>query len=220
MYSMHGRSSDHQAHLVSSPQHGHQFSAYKQVEGDGDKSTNVNGSIKWMSSKMRLMRKMMNSNCSSTSNPQQHDGEDNNTSSNNIVRVCAACNTTKTPLWRSGPLGPKSLCNACGIRQRKARRAMAATANGLVLDDDNNASSMRSHKVQHKEKKTGATQYKKKCNKLSTSTSHQHSNTTNLCFEEFFLSFNKNSHFRRVLPQEEEQAAILLMALSCGLLHS
>ena len=23
------------------------------------------------------------------------------------VRVCADCNTTKTPLWRSGPRGPK-----------------------------------------------------------------------------------------------------------------
>ncbi|OEL22995.1 hypothetical protein BAE44_0015987 [Dichanthelium oligosanthes] len=45
-----------------------------------------------------------------------------------VVRVCSDCNTTKTPLWRSGPCGPKSLCNACGIRQRKARRAMAAAA--------------------------------------------------------------------------------------------
>lgn len=45
-----------------------------------------------------------------------------------VVRVCSDCSTTKTPLWRSGPCGPKSLCNACGIRQRKARRAMAAAA--------------------------------------------------------------------------------------------
>ncbi|GJN38684.1 hypothetical protein PR202_gb27749 [Eleusine coracana subsp. coracana] len=45
-----------------------------------------------------------------------------------VIRVCSDCNTTKTPLWRSGPCGPKSLCNACGIRQRKARRAMMASA--------------------------------------------------------------------------------------------
>ncbi|KAG9137464.1 hypothetical protein Leryth_019888 [Lithospermum erythrorhizon] len=38
------------------------------------------------------------------------------------------CNTTKTPLWRSGPKGPKSLCNACGIRQRKARRAPGSSS--------------------------------------------------------------------------------------------
>ncbi|KAG8075452.1 hypothetical protein GUJ93_ZPchr0006g41282 [Zizania palustris] len=44
-----------------------------------------------------------------------------------VIRVCSDCNTTKTPLWRSGPCGPKSLCNACGIRQRKAQRAMMAS---------------------------------------------------------------------------------------------
>ncbi|CAI9768932.1 unnamed protein product [Fraxinus pennsylvanica] len=38
-----------------------------------------------------------------------------------IKRICADCKTTKTPLWRSGPSGPKTLCNACGIRQRKKR---------------------------------------------------------------------------------------------------
>ncbi|XP_008787687.1 GATA transcription factor 16-like [Phoenix dactylifera] len=38
-------------------------------------------------------------------------------------RVCAECRTSQTPLWRSGPNGPKSLCNACGIRYRKRRKA-------------------------------------------------------------------------------------------------
>ena len=31
-------------------------------------------------------------------------------------KVCANCRTSKTPLWRNGPLGPKTLCNACGVR--------------------------------------------------------------------------------------------------------
>ncbi|PWA66191.1 GATA transcription factor 17 [Artemisia annua] len=34
-------------------------------------------------------------------------------------KVCTDCNTAKTPLWRAGPAGPKSLCNACGIRFKK-----------------------------------------------------------------------------------------------------
>jgi len=33
-------------------------------------------------------------------------------------KVCANCRTQKTPLWRNGPLGPKTLCNACGVRYK------------------------------------------------------------------------------------------------------
>ncbi|KAL6621307.1 hypothetical protein ACP70R_033739 [Stipagrostis hirtigluma subsp. patula] len=35
---------------------------------------------------------------------------------------CVECRATTTPMWRSGPTGPRSLCNACGIRYRKKRR--------------------------------------------------------------------------------------------------
>ncbi|GBG90767.1 hypothetical protein CBR_g51273 [Chara braunii] len=41
------------------------------------------------------------------------------------ARVCVECGTMKTPLWRNGPRGPKSLCNACGIRFKKERKALA-----------------------------------------------------------------------------------------------
>lgn len=34
------------------------------------------------------------------------------------VRSCSHCRTVKTPLWRNGPDGPKSLCNACGVRHK------------------------------------------------------------------------------------------------------
>jgi hypothetical protein len=30
------------------------------------------------------------------------------------VRSCLQCGATKTPQWREGPHGPKTLCNACG----------------------------------------------------------------------------------------------------------
>ncbi|KAJ9564425.1 hypothetical protein OSB04_000391 [Centaurea solstitialis] len=45
-----------------------------------------------------------------------------------VARRCANCDTTSTPLWRNGPRGPKSLCNACGIRYKKEERRTAATA--------------------------------------------------------------------------------------------
>lgn len=32
---------------------------------------------------------------------------------------CHQCQATETPLWRAGPAGPKTLCNACGVRYRK-----------------------------------------------------------------------------------------------------
>ncbi|GER35091.1 GATA transcription factor [Striga asiatica] len=36
-------------------------------------------------------------------------------------RRCAHCGVTKTPQWRAGPLGPKTLCNACGVRYKSGR---------------------------------------------------------------------------------------------------
>ncbi|XP_058092095.1 GATA transcription factor 18-like [Magnolia sinica] len=43
-------------------------------------------------------------------------------------RRCANCDTTSTPLWRNGPRGPKSLCNACGIRYKKEERRATTSA--------------------------------------------------------------------------------------------
>lgn len=85
------------------------------------------GSVKWMSSKMRLMRKMMSSGQTIVSSPTNYNSsiprthldspqsssdedDDDHSSSSSLtsnIRVCSDCNTTKTPLWRSGPKGPK-----------------------------------------------------------------------------------------------------------------
>lgn len=37
------------------------------------------------------------------------------------VRKCLHCEVTKTPQWRAGPMGPKTLCNACGVRHKTGR---------------------------------------------------------------------------------------------------
>jgi hypothetical protein len=34
--------------------------------------------------------------------------------------VCSLCHATETPQWRTGPDGPATLCNACGIRYKMA----------------------------------------------------------------------------------------------------
>lgn len=36
-------------------------------------------------------------------------------------RRCSHCGVTKTPQWRAGPLGSKTLCNACGVRFKSGR---------------------------------------------------------------------------------------------------
>ncbi|KAL8143796.1 hypothetical protein V2J09_016828 [Rumex salicifolius] len=36
-------------------------------------------------------------------------------------RKCTHCQVQKTPQWRTGPLGPKTLCNACGVRFKTGR---------------------------------------------------------------------------------------------------
>lgn len=36
-------------------------------------------------------------------------------------RKCSHCETRHTPQWRVGPLGPKTLCNACGVRYKSGR---------------------------------------------------------------------------------------------------
>ena len=41
-----------------------------------------------------------------------------------------------------------------------------------------------------------------------------------LCFDDIVISLSKSSAFHRVFPQDEKDAAILLMALSCGLMCS
>ncbi|CAH2060297.1 unnamed protein product [Thlaspi arvense] len=49
---------------------------------------------------------------SSSPEPYNDDG---------TLRKCTHCETTKTPQWREGPSGPKTLCNACGVRFRSGR---------------------------------------------------------------------------------------------------
>mmetsp|Transcript_13973 Transcript_13973/g.30215 ORF Transcript_13973/g.30215 Transcript_13973/m.30215 type:complete len:624 (-) Transcript_13973:1251-3122(-) len=49
------------------------------------------------------------------------------------AKQCVECGATSTPQWREGPAGPKTLCNACGVRyvraqQRANKRGGSASA--------------------------------------------------------------------------------------------
>ncbi|CAI9753035.1 unnamed protein product [Fraxinus pennsylvanica] len=49
--------------------------------------------------------------------PQSHSRN----SSKDMKLRCTHCQAEKTPQWRMGPLGPKTLCNACGVRFKSGR---------------------------------------------------------------------------------------------------
>ncbi|KAG2448750.1 hypothetical protein HYH02_006104 [Chlamydomonas schloesseri] len=57
--------------------------------------------------------------------------------------TCRNCRATETPQWRCGPEGPRTLCNACGVRYKKgqtleymAKKAAAAAARGRTGGGD------------------------------------------------------------------------------------
>ncbi|KAI4338540.1 hypothetical protein MLD38_023587 [Melastoma candidum] len=118
-------------------------------------------------------------------------------------KTCADCGTSKTPLWRSGPAGPKSLCNACGIRSRKKRRAI------LGLEDK---------KVKRSSDPSGGGG--------SSSSSSGRSVELEESFKRKILAIGKHVAMprsrrpRKKIGEEEQQAAMLLMALSYGSVYA
>ncbi|GAV65531.1 GATA domain-containing protein [Cephalotus follicularis] len=52
--------------------------------------------------------------------PKKKDGGEGCAASGD-GRKCLHCATDKTPQWRTGPMGPKTLCNACGVRYKSGR---------------------------------------------------------------------------------------------------
>ncbi|KIP12336.1 hypothetical protein PHLGIDRAFT_62123 [Phlebiopsis gigantea 11061_1 CR5-6] len=46
------------------------------------------------------------------------------------MHCCMTCGRTESPEWRKGPQGPKTLCNACGLRWAKSARRDPNVAEG------------------------------------------------------------------------------------------
>ncbi|KAK4482147.1 hypothetical protein RD792_009288 [Penstemon davidsonii] len=107
------------------------------------------------------------------------------------MRSCSDCKTTRTPVWRGGPDGPRSLCNACGIKYTKKRRQL------LGLD-------------------TGRNYRKKKTSSVSLS------NEVREILKMRFMDFGSQMVLQKLMCKlgEEERAALLLMALSCGSVYA
>ncbi|KAJ4956898.1 hypothetical protein NE237_013681 [Protea cynaroides] len=54
-----------------------------------------------------------------------------------IGRKCWHCGAEKTPQWRAGPYGPKTLCNACGVRLLVCKMASSSRTKGDADNLDN-----------------------------------------------------------------------------------
>lgn len=92
--------------------------------------------------------------------------------------------------------------------------AAQASANGTIFGPE--IAAMKT-KVQTKERKPSNSHlpFKKRCKFTA-----QVRGRKKLCFEDLSIILSKNSAFhQQVFPQDEKEAAILLMALSYGLVH-
>lgn len=141
-------------------------------------------------------------------------------------KCCTICRTTETPLWRGGPSGPKvppfllfslflpqlpfclgslgqscsilafcvgqSLCNACGIRYGKKRRELQGVEGGCR------------EKVA-KRGKSGKSSVAGVLRLLGPG-------------KDALVKLKRRRPWRRMA--EVEEAAVLLMALSCGFLYA
>lgn len=133
------------------------------------------------------------------------DGLEEAPSNDDLIKSCADCGTTKTPLWRGGPAGPKSLCNACGIRSRKKRRAVVGLNRGgsdrkLVKGPNSKPNSIR----------LGDSINRRRMLAPGSDVLLQRSPRTTVMMMEK----------QRKQVGEEEQAAVLLMALSYGSVYA
>ncbi|OAY62627.1 GATA transcription factor 16 [Ananas comosus] len=115
------------------------------------------------------------------------------------LRVCADCRTTKTPLWRGGPSGPKSLCNACGIRYSKKRREVWGVKEGGEREGERERERER---LEQKGRRGGRVGFEIRM----------------LGFGAKVMLKKRSMVYKKRKMGEEEQAAVLLMALSSGLL--
>ncbi|CAH8337693.1 unnamed protein product [Eruca vesicaria subsp. sativa] len=131
-------------------------------------------------------------------------------------RTCVDCGTLRTPLWRGGPAGPKSLCNACGIKSRKRRQA----ALGIKPEEKKRSrkSSSSDSDLSFEDRNV------KKADDDSSGINSSSEGVSKYLDLGFKVPVMKRSAVekKRLWKKlgEEERAAVLLMALSCGSVYS
>lgn len=87
------------------------------------------------------------------------------TLSNGSLKKCLYCGSKSTPMWRRGPQGAGTLCNACGVKWKHGKILCGVTAtdgNATISNADNGGHKERKgSKADKKRKKAEATAAKK-----------------------------------------------------------
>ncbi|KAL9233434.1 hypothetical protein vseg_008437 [Gypsophila vaccaria] len=136
-----------------------------------------------------------------------------------MKRCCEDCKTTRTPLWRSGPNGPRSLCNACGIKYRKRKTAenrvnseiacITSTSDHRHYSETNITVNMKFHS-EHTRRMTIQTPLSSPSSSSSSSNSHVKKQRSRR------HDINNSRNNTSWEFSEVEEAAVLLMSLSCN----
>ncbi|CAO3652190.1 unnamed protein product [Mucor fragilis] len=58
-------------------------------------------------------------------------GKKRRSNEDDTERICTDCGRTDAPEWRRGPRGPKTLCNACGLRWAKTSKTQGGDAQDM-----------------------------------------------------------------------------------------
>ncbi|EMS48136.1 Putative GATA transcription factor 22 [Triticum urartu] len=212
----------------------------------GDGSTS-----QWASAKppvkMRIMRKApTNDHQGGTARKprrraQAHQGDESQQLQHpmGVIRVCSDCNTTKTPLWRSGPCGPKG--RACQRAPPAATNGgVASASSGGVAEGATQASdASQAVKATKKEKRAvdldRSLPFKKRCKMVdhptvtstkavavdATPKDQDHVVAEDDAMVERLSKADPQAAFTHGFMRDEiTDAAMLLMTLSCGLVRS
>ncbi|CAA7057442.1 unnamed protein product [Microthlaspi erraticum] len=155
-----------------------------------------------------------NGNCSSSG------------SGGDTKKTCVDCGTSRTPLWRGGPAGPKSLCNACGIKSRKKRQAALGPRQEekKIKNKTNNDLALESVKIGREDPENVKNRIKttdpEEDDKNSSGNKKDVKRVSRFLDFGFKVPAMKRSSVekKRLWKKlgEEERAAVLLMTLSCG----
>ncbi|KAL8160703.1 hypothetical protein V2J09_002240 [Rumex salicifolius] len=127
--------------------------------------------------------------------------------SSESMKACTGCYTTITPLWRGGPAGPKTLCNACGIKYHKKRRAQMGIESGKI------------EKAKSKKKMNSGNSIRN----YSNQSNGEDKSSIRVPLKIKMVMKKCNGGGSEIIGRklgEEEQAALLLMALSCGSIYA